>query len=84
MADLQELVDLHLFEGAQVIVQALQQHNCKPALEWCHQHQPRLRKLKSKLEFRLCLQVNSRIKTMFCLADQAVSVQNRQLKTASS
>ncbi|KAK9828193.1 hypothetical protein WJX74_002482 [Apatococcus lobatus] len=51
-----QLVDLHLFEGAQAIVQALHQRNCKPALAWCHEHQARLRKLKSKLEFRLCLQ----------------------------
>ncbi len=55
----QDLVDVHLFAGAQAIVQALEQHDCKPALAWCELHQPRLRKLKSKLEFRLCLQVST-------------------------
>ncbi|KAK9868155.1 hypothetical protein WJX84_001249 [Apatococcus fuscideae] len=55
-AGILDLVDVHLFAGAQAIVQALEQHDCKPALAWCELHQPRLRKLKSKLEFRLCLQ----------------------------
>ncbi len=65
----QDLVDLHLFEGAQAIVKALQQHDCKPALAWCGLHQSRLRKLKSKLEFRLYLQVSRDVLMLFRLWD---------------
>ncbi|PRW44610.1 macrophage erythroblast attacher [Chlorella sorokiniana] len=53
---IQPLVELHIFEGAQSVVDALRAHNCGPALAWCEEQRPRLRKAKSKLEFKLRVQ----------------------------
>ena len=53
---MQELVDLHVFAGAQKVVADLKQHDCTAALAWCEENRARLRKGKNKLEFRLRMQ----------------------------
>jgi macrophage erythroblast attacher len=50
------LTDLHIFQGARRVVEALRRRSCAEALAWCAEHRPRLRKLRSKLEFRLRVQ----------------------------
>lgn len=55
-AGMQELVDLHVFAGAQKVVADLKQHDCTAALAWCEENRARLRKGKNKLEFRLRMQ----------------------------
>ena len=55
---MQDLVDTHILRDAREVVTALQQHNCGPALQWCQQQAPRLKKIKSKLEFKLRIQVS--------------------------
>lgn len=52
-AGLELLVDSLVFVDARRVVDALQQHDCAPALAWCASHAPRLKKLKSTLEFML-------------------------------
>ncbi len=47
-----QLVDAHIFEGAQRVVAALQGNDCGEALAWCAEQRQRLKKLKSPLEFR--------------------------------
>eukprot|EP01023_Acetabularia_acetabulum_P033810 TRINITY_DN3166_c0_g1_i1.p1 TRINITY_DN3166_c0_g1~~TRINITY_DN3166_c0_g1_i1.p1 ORF type:complete len:413 (-),score=45.12 TRINITY_DN3166_c0_g1_i1:482-1720(-) len=54
---LTHLVETHIFQGAQRIIQALNNHDCSKALEWCVQNRPKLKKIKSVLEFNLHLQV---------------------------
>lgn len=51
-----DLVDIHLFLGAQRVVQALRNHDCTEALAWCAENSSRLKKNKSKFEFSLRLQ----------------------------
>ena len=53
----QDLVDTHILRDAREVVTALQRHNCGPALQWCQQQALRLKKIKSKLEFKLRIQV---------------------------
>ena len=53
----QELVDVHIFAEAHAILDGLARQDCSAALQWCTQHRPRLRKIRSKLEFRLRIQV---------------------------
>jgi len=48
-----DLVDFEMFVDAQKVVAALQLRRCDAALEWCDRHRSRLRKLRSRLEFRL-------------------------------
>ena len=55
----QGLTDDYIFEEAQPILQSLKRQDCKPALDWCHENRVRLKKMKSKLEFRLRTQVRS-------------------------
>ncbi len=55
----QALVDAHIFERARGVLDALDAHDCAPALAWAEEHRPRLRKLKSKLEFKLRVQVRA-------------------------
>lgn len=55
----QPLVELHIFAGAQRVVEALRGHDCGPALAWCEEQRPRLRKARSKLEFKLRVQVSA-------------------------
>ena len=56
-AGIQPLTELHIFRGAQRVAEALAHHDCGPALAWCEEHRPRLRKAKSRLEFKLRVQV---------------------------
>lgn len=53
----QPLVELHIFAGAQRVVEALRAHDCGLALAWCEEHRARLRKARSRLEFKLRVQV---------------------------
>jgi macrophage erythroblast attacher len=55
-SDILHLVDIHIFQGARRVVEALQNHDCAAALQWCAEHQPRLKKIKSNLEFKLRVQ----------------------------
>ncbi|KAF1332366.1 Macrophage erythroblast attacher, partial [Globisporangium splendens] len=50
------LVDHELYSECQSILQELQARNTAPALAWCAQNGSRLRRLQSRLEFRLRLQ----------------------------
>lgn len=50
------LVDHGLHVECQVILRDLQAHNTSTALAWCAQNASRLRRLQSRLEFRLRLQ----------------------------
>lgn len=52
-SQLQNLVDVDIFVESKQIIEALREHRCDEALEWCAQNSSRLRKLKSKLEFEL-------------------------------
>ena len=56
---MQELVDVHIFAEAHAILDGLVRQECSPALQWCAQHRARLRKIRSKLEFRLRIQVST-------------------------
>ena len=60
---MQGLVDTHIFEEAQPILKSLQRQDCGPALVWCAANRAKLRKAKSKLEFRLRVQVGTRLHT---------------------
>lgn len=53
---LADLVDEHIFHNAQGILDALAAHDCGPALAWCDENRSKLRKFRSKLEFRLRVQ----------------------------
>lgn len=55
-SNIQELVDLHVFTGAQKVVADLKQHDCTAALAWCEDNRSRPKKGKNKLEFRLRMQ----------------------------
>lgn len=50
-------MDSAIFEGARGVVEALAAHDCGPALAWCSANGPRLRKIRSSLEFQLRVQV---------------------------
>lgn len=52
-------MDSAIFEGARGVVEALGRHDCGPALAWCAANEPRLRKLRSSLEFQLRVQVRT-------------------------
>ena len=53
----QGVVDVHIFESSRRVVERLRQHDCGAALAWCEENRAKLRKSKSKLEFRLRVQV---------------------------
>ncbi|PSC75906.1 macrophage erythroblast attacher [Micractinium conductrix] len=55
-AGIEPLVELHIFAGARRVVEALRAHDCGPALAWCEEQRARLRKAKSRLEFKLRVQ----------------------------
>ncbi len=55
----QDLVDVHIFAEAHAILEGLARQDCSAALQWCAQHRARLRKIRSKLEFRLRIQVGT-------------------------
>lgn len=54
----QDLVDTHIFEEAQQVARALDRHDCRPALEWCSQNSTKLKKTRSRVIFKLRLQVS--------------------------
>ena len=54
---MQDLIDDHLFAEAKGVLDGLHRRDCTAALQWCEEHQTRLRKQKSKLEFGLRVQV---------------------------
>ncbi len=53
----QDLVDSHIFIQSRSILEGLAQHDCSAALAWCEENRTRLKRLKSKLEFKLRVQV---------------------------
>ena len=53
----QDLVDSHIFIQARSILEGLAQNDCSAALAWCEENRTRLKRLKSKLEFKLRVQV---------------------------
>ena len=55
---LQDLVDSHIFLQARSVLEGLGRHDCTAALAWCEEHRARLKRLKSKLEFKLRVQVS--------------------------
>mmetsp|Transcript_2457 Transcript_2457/g.3953 ORF Transcript_2457/g.3953 Transcript_2457/m.3953 type:complete len:347 (-) Transcript_2457:501-1541(-) len=55
-SQLQDYVDIGIFLESRPIIEALKQGNCGPALKWCNANRPRLKKIKSTLEFTLRLQ----------------------------
>ena len=55
-ADVGMLVDMHVLEQAQPVVAALEQGDMAPGIKWCIANRPRLKKIKSTLEFQLRLQ----------------------------
>ncbi len=54
---LAQLCDAHVFAEARAVTEALRRRDCGPALAWCADNRAKLRKAKSKLEFRLRVQV---------------------------
>lgn len=55
-SNLQDLVDIDVFQEAKKVIDALQNKDAAPALAWCADNKSRLKKSKSKLEFQLRLQ----------------------------
>ncbi|KAK2405670.1 protein RMD5 protein [Trifolium repens] len=55
-SNLQDLVDIDVFQEAKIVIDALQNKDAAPALAWCAENKSRLKKSKSKLEFQLRLQ----------------------------
>lgn len=51
---------MHIFMGARQVVEALRRHDCREALAWCEENRAKLKKAKSKLEFRVRVQVRRR------------------------
>ncbi|KAF7822318.1 protein MAEA-like protein [Senna tora] len=55
-SNIQDLVDIDVFQEAKLVIDALQNKDVAPALAWCADNKSRLKKSKSKLEFQLRLQ----------------------------
>ncbi|KAG5075995.1 hypothetical protein JHK84_057226 [Glycine max] len=55
-SNLQDLVDIDVFQEAKKVIDALQNKDVAPALAWCADNKSRLKKSKSKMEFQLRLQ----------------------------
>ena len=51
-----DLVDIDVFSAAHSISEALRQQNVQPALRWCTENGPKLRRLEHPIEFQLRLQ----------------------------
>ena len=62
--DLGYLVELEIFQSALEIVVSLKNRDCSAALRWCGKHRAKLKKIKSKLEFKL------RIREFICLVQE--------------
>ena len=48
---------MHIFSQAAAILEGLARQDCSAALAWCAANPARLRKIRSKLEFMLRIQV---------------------------
>jgi len=55
-AGIEDLVDAHIFKEAGKVTDALKRHDCSVALAWCAENRARLKKIKSKFEFKLRVQ----------------------------
>ncbi|CAI0411570.1 unnamed protein product [Linum tenue] len=55
-SNIQDLVDIDVFQEAKRVIDALQNKEVAPALAWCAENKSRLKKSKSKFEFLLRLQ----------------------------
>ncbi|GMP68751.1 hypothetical protein ACSBR2_026768 [Camellia fascicularis] len=55
-SNIQDLVDIDVFNEAKKVIDALQNKEVAPALAWCADNKSRLKKAKSKFEFQLRLQ----------------------------
>ncbi|KDO67856.1 hypothetical protein CISIN_1g014891mg [Citrus sinensis] len=55
-SNIQDLVDIEVFQEAKKVIDALQNKEVAPALAWCSDNKSRLKKSKSKFEFQLRLQ----------------------------
>ncbi|XP_062092776.1 protein MAEA homolog isoform X2 [Humulus lupulus] len=55
-SNMQDLVDIEVFQEAKKVIEALQNKEVAPALVWCAENKSRLKKSKSKFEFQLRLQ----------------------------
>ncbi|XVF23750.1 hypothetical protein REPUB_Repub13aG0066000 [Reevesia pubescens] len=55
-SNIQDLVDIDVFQEAKKVIDALRNHEVGPALAWCVDNKSRLKKSKSKFEFQLRLQ----------------------------
>ncbi|KAJ4719775.1 Macrophage erythroblast attacher [Melia azedarach] len=55
-SNIQDLVDIDVFQEAKKVIDALQNKEVAPALAWCSENKSRLKKSKSKFEFQLRLQ----------------------------
>ncbi|XP_044509224.1 protein MAEA homolog [Mangifera indica] len=54
--NMQDLVDIDVFQEAKKVIDALQNKEVAPALAWCADNKSKLKKSKSKFEFQLRLQ----------------------------
>ncbi|GBG67735.1 hypothetical protein CBR_g863 [Chara braunii] len=52
----EDLVDVEIFLDARRVIEALQRRDCSEALAWCAENKSKLKKTKSKLEFKLRVQ----------------------------
>ncbi|XP_044462205.1 protein MAEA homolog [Mangifera indica] len=55
-SNMQDLVDIDVFQEAKKVIDALQKKEVAPALAWCADNKSKLKKSKSKFEFQLRLQ----------------------------
>ncbi|GMN51214.1 hypothetical protein TIFTF001_020364 [Ficus carica] len=55
-SNIQDLVDIDVFQEAKKVIEALQNKEVAAALAWCADNKSRLKKSKSKFEFQLRLQ----------------------------
>ncbi|CAM6095227.1 unnamed protein product [Calypogeia fissa] len=55
-ANIQDLADIEIFLDARKVVEALRNRDCSDALAWCADNKSKLKKAKSKFEFKLRLQ----------------------------
>ncbi|XP_010534449.1 PREDICTED: macrophage erythroblast attacher [Tarenaya hassleriana] len=55
-SNIQDLVDIDIFQEAKKVIDALENKEVAPALAWCADNKSRLKKSKSKFEFQLRLQ----------------------------
>ena len=54
---------MHIFAEARGVVEALHTRDCGPALAWCDANKPKLKKIRSSLEFQLRVQVRNAMLT---------------------